>query len=129
MIVDTSALVAVVIREEGYEAVLGKLSAPSTVAGMGTPTVVEFGIVLSARLGADARSLVTQFLDQFDITEVTFGPDHWREAVGAFWRYGRGRHPAGLNFGDCLSYAVARLANEALLYVGNDFSATDLVAA
>ncbi len=129
MIVDTSALVAVVVREEGHEAVLEKLSAPSTVAGIGSPTVVELGIVLSSRLGTDARSLVAQLLDQLDIAEVDFGASHWREAVHAFWRFGRGRHAAGLNFGDCLTYAVARLSNEPLLYVGSDFSATDLTTA
>lgn len=129
MIVDTSALVAVVLREEGHGAVLEKLSAPSAVAGIGTPTVVELGLVLSVRLARDARGLVAQILREFDIAEVPFGDAHGREAVGAFWRFGRGRHPAGLNLGDCMSYAVARLANEPLLYVGDDFSATDLTPA
>ncbi len=129
MIIDTSALVAVVVREAGYEGILEKLSAPSTVAGMGSPTVAELGIVLSSRLGTNARPLVAQLLEQLDITEVVFGAAHWREAVDAFWRFGRGRHPAGLNFGDCLTYAVASLSNEPLLYIGNDFGATDLHAA
>ena len=129
MIVDTSALVALVMREEGHEAILEKLSAPATVAGIGSPTVVELGIVLSSRLGTNARSLVAQLLQQLEIAEVEFGAPHWREAVDAFWRFGRGRHPAALNFGDCLTYAVARLANEPLLYVGSDFSATDLATA
>lgn len=129
MIIDTSALVAVVVREAGYEGILEKLSAPSTVAGMGSPTVAELGIVLSSRLGTNARPLVAQLLEQFDITEVVFGAAHWREAADAFWRFGRGRHPAGLNFGDCLTYAVASLSNEPLLYIGNDFAATDLHAA
>jgi ribonuclease VapC len=129
MIVDTSALVAVVVREPGYEAVLAKLSGPTTVAGIGTPTIAELGIVLSARLRIDARSHVAELLDRLDIAEVPFGEAHWREAVDAYWRFGRGRHPASLNFGDCLTYAVARLANEPLLFVGDDFAATDLIAA
>jgi ribonuclease VapC len=129
MIVDTSALVAVVVRERGYEAILTKLTAPAAVAGIGTPTVAELGIVLSARLRIDARSHVAELLDRLDIAEVPFGEVHWREAVDAYWRFGRGRHPASLNFGDCLSYAVARLANEPLLFVGDDFAATDLDAA
>jgi ribonuclease VapC len=129
VIVDTSALVAVVVREPGHEAVIEKLSAPATVAGMGAPTIVELGLVLSSRLERDARELVGQLLQQFDISEIVFGADHWREAVDAFWRFGRGRHPARLNFGDCLTYAVARLAHEPLLYVGDDFAATDLPAA
>lgn len=126
MIVDTSALVAVVVREDGYGAVLDKLGRPQEAAGMGTPTITELGIVLSARLGTNARSLVVDLLDQFEIAEVPFGEAHWRAAVDAFGRYGRGRHPARLNFGDCLTYAVAHLAREPLLFVGDDFAATDL---
>jgi ribonuclease VapC len=126
MIVDTSALVAIVIREPGYEDVLTKLTALTAVAGIGTPTVAELGIVLSARLGIDARSHVVELLNRLDIAEVSFGEAHWREAVDAYWRFGRGRHPAALNFGDCLTYAVARLSNEPLLFVGDDFAATDL---
>jgi ribonuclease VapC len=129
MIVDTSALVAVVLQQPGYEAVLTKLTAPSAVIGIGTPTVAELGIVLSARLRTDARVHVAELLDRLDIAEVPFGEAHWREAVDAYWRFGRGRHAAALNFGDCLTYAVARLANEPLLFVGKDFAATDLDAA
>jgi ribonuclease VapC len=129
MIVDTSALVAVVVREPGHEAIVAKLTAPSTAAGIGTPTVAELGIILSARLRVDAHSPVAELLREFDIAEVPFGEAHWRAAIDAFWRFGRGRHAASLNFGDCLTYAVARLANEPLLFVGDDFSATDLEAA
>lgn len=129
MIVDTSALVAVVLREPGYEAVLDKLAAPDAIAAIGTPTVTELGIVLTARLGSDARLLVVDLLDRMQITTVPFGDEHWREAIDAFWRFRRGRHRAGLNFGDCLTYAVARLANEPLLFVGDGFTATDLDAA
>ena len=57
---------------------------------------------------------------------VPFEAVHAREAREAFLRYGRGRHPAGLNFGDCLTYAVARVAGQALLFVGSDFRQTDL---
>ena len=129
MIVDTSALVAIVVRESGFESIIAKLDHPDAHAGIGTPTIAELGIVVSARLGMDARSLVVDLLDHFDIVEVPFAEAHWRAAVDAFWRYGRGRHPAGLNFGDCLTYAVAHLADEPLLYLGDDFAATDLVAA
>ena len=129
MIVDTSALVAIVVREPGHETILGKLSVPTAGAGIGTPTVAELGIVLSARLHRDARALVVDLLDHLDISEIPFSDVHWREAIDAYWRFGRGRHRAALNFGDCLTYAVARLANEPLLFVGDDFSATDLTAA
>jgi ribonuclease VapC len=128
VIVDSSALVAVVFREPEADALMSKLSS-SDRAGIGTPTLAETGIVLSARLRTDPQPLLIRLLDEFSVIEVPFGPPHWREAVLAFRRYGRGRHPARLNFGDCLAYATARLADEPLLYVGTDFAATDLETA
>ena len=65
-------------------------------------------------------------LDEFGIDEVPFGEEHWREAVGAYLRFRKGRHKAQLNFGDCLTYAVARLADEPLLFTRSDFIETDL---
>ena len=128
MIVDSSALVAITFAEPGYQELVAKLAgAPS--AGIGTPTLAETGVVLAARLGHDSRDLVIRLLDEFGIEEIPFGDRHWREAVDAYLRFGRGRHKARLNFGDCLTYAVARLANEPLLFVGDDFPQTDLEAA
>lgn len=86
-------------------------------------------MVLAARLGTEPQALLDRFLRDFEIVPVTFGEPHWREALEAFRRFGKGRHPAGLNFGDCLSYAVARLAGHPLLFVGNDFSRTDIEVA
>lgn len=126
MIVDTSALVAVVVREPGYEGLLKAITDPESAAAIGTPTVAELALVLSARLGTDARSLVSGLLDHLGITTVPFSDAHWRAAAEAFWLYGRGRHRAGLNFGDCLTYAVTSLADEPLLFVGDDFTHTDL---
>lgn len=125
MIVDSSALVAVVFQEPGYEALLDKFER-SESSGIGAPTLAETGVVLLARLGSDPLGLLTRMLEELDVAEVPFGERHWREALRAYDRYGRGRHPAGLNFGDCMSYAVARLAGEPLLYVGGDFAATDV---
>ncbi len=128
MIVDTSALVALVLREPGYEEILSKL-ADATRPGIGTPTLAELGIVLTARLGTDPQSIIVRLLDELEIEEVLFGAAHWREALAAFGRFGRGRHQARLNLGDCLTYAVARLADEPLLFTGDDFGMTDLVPA
>jgi ribonuclease VapC len=128
VIVDTSALVAITFAEPGYEELIAKLAgAPS--AGIGTPTLAETGVVLAARLRQDSRDLVIRLLNEFSIEEIPFGDRHWREAVDAYLRFGKGRHKARLNFGDCLTYAVARLANEPLLFVGDDFPETDLDAA
>jgi ribonuclease VapC len=125
VILDTSAVVAIVFKEPGYEALIDKLVETQTVA-MGAPTVAETGIVLEARLRRDARGLLVQLLDEWRVAIVPFGEDHWREAVHAYARFGRGRHRAALNFGDCLSYAVALLAGQPLLCVGDDFAKTDL---
>lgn len=128
MIVDTSALLAVIFKEPDHEKLIEKLLAPGR-RGIGTPTLAEAGLILTARMEADAEALLASFLRQFEIVEVSFGDRHWRAAVEAFHRFGKGRHPAGLNFGDCLSYATAKLADRALLFVGDDFTRTDLEAA
>jgi ribonuclease VapC len=125
VIVDTSAIVAIVVREPDYQTLLAKLAGADRV-GIGTPTLTETAIVLSARLGVDARGLVTRLLTEAGIAAVPFGEMHLGAAVDAWLRFGRGRHPAGLNFGDCMSYATARVAGEPLLCVGDDFARTDL---
>ena len=128
MILDSSAVLAILFREPGRDILIAKtLTAP--LAGIGTPTLVETGMVLTARLGAQSRGFLERFLDEFQIEEVAFGEPHWRAAVDAYERFGRGRHPAGLNFGDCLAYASAKVADDELLFVGEDFSLTDLRAA
>ena len=127
MIVDSSALVAVVFQEPGYQALLKTLlGSPAAVA---TPTLAETGIVLHARLGEASRGLLERLLDELEVTEIRFGEVHWHEAVEAFRRFGKGSHPAALNFGDCLTYAAASLSGEPLLFTGEDFARTDLEAA
>ncbi len=128
MIVDTSALMAIVFQEAGYENVLARiLSAPVVAAG--SPTLAEAGIVLHARLGTGSHGLLERLLDELAIEEISFGSVHWREAVEAYRRFGKGQGQAGLNFGDCLTYAVARLSGEPLLFVGEGFPKTDLDSA
>jgi len=128
VIVDSSALVALVFREPGFESLVDKLQRAAS-GGIGTPTIVETGIVLTARLQRDARPLVAELVREFDLMEVPFGAAHAREAIRAYLRFGRGRHAANLNYGDCLTYAIASLAGEPLLFTGRGFSATDLQAA
>ena len=124
MIVDSSALLAIVLRENGWEALVDKLSAEP--AGAGAPTLAEAGIVLTARLGARGRSLLARVVQEAHIEVVPFTDAHWPIAIDAYARFGKGRHAADLNFGDCLTYAVARVAGQPLLYVGEDFARTDL---
>ncbi len=125
MILDSSVLVAVLLKEPGWQGLLGRIAADETAA-VGAPTLAETGLVLTARLGRDARRLLSSFVREAGITVLPFVEEHARVAVEAYARYGKGRHPAALNFGDCLTYAVARLAGQPLLCVGDDFPRTDL---
>lgn len=129
MILDTSAVVALFLREPEFEEILEKLDGTGEPLGIGTPTLVETGIVLAARLKADPRPALAKFLADFEIAVIPFGDPHWREALEAFARFGKGRHKASLNFGDCMAYATARLSGQALLSVGDDFPKTDLALA
>ena len=125
MILDSSAIVAVIMKEPGFDVILELLSSEQSSA-VGTATLTETAIVLSARLRHDARSLLSRFLSEASIALIPFGESHYSMAVEAWLRYGKGRHPAGLNFGDCLAYATAKLADQPLLFVGNDFQETDI---
>ena len=125
MILDTSAVVAIFCKEPGFDALVDKLAAVQGL-GMGTPTMVETAIVLTARLREDATGLLERFLQEFVVELVPFGVPHWREAHDAYLRFGKGRHRAQLNFGDCMSYATAKLAGRPLLCVGEDFRRTDI---
>jgi ribonuclease VapC len=124
VIVDSSALVAIVLREPGWEALAEKLS--TSPAGTGAPTLAEAGIVLTAKLGPRGRSLLARVVQEARVAVIPFTDEHWPIAIDAYARFGKGRHAAGLNFGDCLTYATARLANQPLIYVGEDFAKTDL---
>jgi ribonuclease VapC len=128
VIVDSSALVAVALSEPPAHELGEKLRLAETRA-IGTPTLVETGIVLAAKLADDARLFLSEILIESDIEAVALGPHHWRTAFDAALRYGEGRHPARLNFGDCLTYAVAKLSGQPLLCTRDDFARTDLVLA
>lgn len=125
MIVDSSAVVAILLKEPGYEPLLDRIAAPGVVA-VGAPTLAETGLILTARLGVLGRTLLARFVAEAPLTVLPFTDEHWPVALRAFHSYGKGRHPAALNFGDCLTYAVASLAGEALLCAGRDFPKTDL---
>jgi ribonuclease VapC len=125
LIVDSSALVAAVLREPDGPAVLARL-AEARAAAIGAPTLVETAIVIESRLGAQGRTLLGHALASTGVATLAFDAEHARVAADAFRRYGKGRHPAGLNYGDCMTYATARVAGEPLLALGDDFAATDL---
>lgn len=125
MVVDSSALIAVLTAEPEGRRLIDRLSTATTIR-IGAATLVETGIVLVARLGLPGKTLLARFVEESGAEIVPLGDQHWSLAVDAFTRYGKGRHPAALNFGDCLTYAVARLAGEPLLCLGDDFPQTDV---
>jgi ribonuclease VapC len=125
LILDSSAIVAVILAEPGHE-LLGRRIEDELDIGVGTPTLLETAMVLSGRTRADQRATLELFLRRIGADELHFTPDHWRAAHAAFWTFGKGRHAAGLNFGDCCSYAVAKVEGRPLLCKGNDFAKTDL---
>ena len=128
MVVDSSALVAILREESGHERLLRKaLDADRAV--IGASVAFETAMVLSGRWHRDARSTLHGLLRTIGAEIVPFTEEHYEAALSAFLRYGKGRHPAGLNFGDCMSYAFARVSGLPLLYTGNDFSKTDITAA
>lgn len=128
MILDTSAVLAIVFREPEAEELLGKIGAARTV-GIGAPTLAEAAVVLAARVGQEGERLLGLLVERAGMVVVPFDGAHARVAADAWLRYGRGRHAASLNFGDCLAYATARLAGRPLLCKGDDFPRTDLALA
>jgi ribonuclease VapC len=128
MTVDSSALVAILFGEFDYLELVDRIL-EADVVRIGAPTITETTLVLTARSRKPGRQAVASLLRELDVTTVPFTAEHHDVAARAFERYGRGRHKAALNFGDCMSYAVARLADDELLFVGNDFPLTDIDAA
>jgi ribonuclease VapC len=128
MVIDTSAVVAILTREPESRAFIESIEAADS-RSMSTATFVEASIVIEARYGADGVRDLDLFLDRAGVDLISVDAEHAREARRAFSRYGKGRHPAGLNFGDCFAYALATTAGEPLLYKGDDFSKTDVTSA
>jgi ribonuclease VapC len=124
MTLDSSALIAILFAEPGYLDIVDRVLDTETVR-IGAPTLVEASIVFAARRGKPGRE-VDELIRELAVTVVPFGEAEWHAAARAFERYGRGRHKAGLNLGDCLSYATAVVAGDSLLFVGDDFRRTDV---
>jgi ribonuclease VapC len=131
MTLDSSALLAVLFSEPGYLSLVDQML-EAEVLRIGAPTLVETSLVFESRHGRAASATarrhdaVHDLVQELGVTVVPFGEPEWHQAVAAFKKYGRGRHKASLNFGDCLAYATAASAGDSLLYVGDDFTHTDL---
>jgi ribonuclease VapC len=128
MVVDSSALVSILLEEPKHELLFDK-AVDSEITLVGAPHALETVMVVSGRSSADARYQLAGLLRAIGAEIVPLTEEHYEAAVSAFLRYGKGRHPARLNFGDCMSYAFARVSGLPLLYTGSDFSKTDVLSA
>jgi ribonuclease VapC len=125
MTVDSSALVAVLFSESGYLDLIDRMLRADHVR-IAAPTLVETGLVLAGRRKKPLAGELDGLVAELGITVVPFGEREAHAAIEAFRRFGRGRHRAALNFGDCLAYAAAKVASDTLLFVGDDFAHTDI---
>ena len=125
IVVDTSALMAIVLKEPLFEECMGVLEAePEVLISAGT--LAEALIVARRR---NVESEMSRLIEELGFTVVTVSAAAARRVAGAYAQWGKGVHPAGLNFGDCFSYAAASDHGCPLLYVGDDFARTDLASA
>lgn len=126
MVIDTSVLLAILQDEPERRAFNEAIEAADSRV-MSVANFVETSIVIEVRYGAEGLRDLDLFLDRSGIELAPVDVEQAREARLAFSRYGKGRHPAGLNYGDCFAYALARVRREPLLFKGADFSRTDAV--
>ncbi|WEX74638.1 type II toxin-antitoxin system VapC family toxin [Sinorhizobium numidicum] len=128
MVIDTSAIVAIAFNEPEAESYEQKVvDAPRRF--ISAATVLELAIVIEARLGEAGAAELDLWLYKAGVEIVAVDAEQIAVARRAWRSYGKGRHPAGLNYGDCFSYALAKTRNEPLLFKGDDFSRTDMQAA
>ena len=125
MVIDTSALAAIFFAEPERQKFLGAItSAESRLVS--AATLLETGIVVEARQGESAGREFDLFVVRADLQVVPVDSEQVEIARSAWRRYGKGRHRAGLNYGDCFAYALAKSTAEPLLAKGSDFSMTDI---
>jgi ribonuclease VapC len=125
MVIDTSALAAI-LQDEPERRRFNEAIDSAAQRRISTATLVEIGIVIEARYGADGVRDLDLFLAEASIEPIAVDAKQAQTAREAFRRFGKGRHPAALNFGDCFSYALSRVLDEPLLFKGLDFSQTDI---
>ncbi len=125
MVVDTSALLAIFLAEPERKSFLESILQAETRM-ISAATVLETGIVLEARRGEPAGREFDLFVVRANLQIVSVDSEQAEIARSAWRKYGKGQHPAGLNFGDCFAYALAKASGEPLLAKGNDFALTDI---
>ncbi len=128
MVLDTSALVAVLFDEPDRHDLVAKIAAAERCL-ISSATLIESSIVVEATRGEVAGRELDLFLHRANVQTVAVDEHQAQLARAAWRRYGKGQHAAGLNFGDLFSYALARASGEELLFRGDDFAQTDIAAA
>ena len=126
MVVDSSAVLAILFNEPERDMFSDAL-ADAGIRLMSSVNALEAAVVVSSRKGSYGVREFDLLLHRAEFEVVPFTADHLRLARDAYERYGKGRHPAGLNLGDCCAYALARHTGESLLFKGGDFPRTDVV--
>lgn len=128
MVIDTSAIVAILQDEPERQAFSERIDA-ATVRCISTATLVEISVVIEARFGAEGLQELDLLMDRAAIEVAPMDALQAEEARRAWRRFGKGRHAAGLNYGDLFSYALARVRGGPLLFKGQGFAETDVVSA
>ena len=128
MIVDTSALVAVLFDEPDSERYATAM-AQAARCRMSAANFLEAALVVEGRAGISGAQELDIFIETAEIEIVPVSVEQARVARRAWREFGKGNHPAGLNFGDCFAYALAKVAGEPILYKGDDFTLTDVESA
>ena len=125
MIVDTSAFVAILYREPEAQAFIERIH-EADVCRISVANYVELSMAIESQLGPDGMRQAEAFFRRAGVVVEPVTLEHGELARQAFLDFGKGRHKAGLNFGDCFSYALAKATGEALLFRGADFAMTDI---
>jgi ribonuclease VapC len=128
VILDTSSVLAILRDEEDGPTFAEKIR-EADVCRMSAPTFVELSMVLESTAGDTGILACDTFFRENEIRVEPFTEEHALAARHGFSSYGKGRHPAGLNMGDCFCYALAKVTGEPLLFKGNDFRKTDVTSA
>ena len=129
IVIDSSALIAILLSEPGHDRFTDEI-ANADASVIGAPTVLETTQVAISKLGESGRHRVDILIAESQTSVMAFDELQLGYALDAFMRFGRGRgHPAKLNFGDCMAYALAKSLDAPLLYKGDDFAKTDIRSA
>jgi len=128
MVLDTSAVIAILMDEPEADRMVKAVDA-ARLRRLSAASLLEAGIVIQSRLGTAGEEELDLLLNRMQVETMAVTAEHANLARSAYRRFGKGRHPAALNYGDCFSYALAAALQEPLMFKGNDFGHTDIIVA